>query len=388
MFGHRLTLFDLFGFKVHIDPSWLLLAALIVWSLAVGYFPFAAPGFAAATYWWMALAGLLGLALSIVVHELAHSLVARRFDMPIAGITLFAFGGVAEMTEEPTSPKGEFLMAIAGPLMSVAVSAVLWGVATLAVGMGADGGNPAMVVLSYLSLLNLLLAAFNMIPAFPLDGGRVLRAALWAWRKDVLWATRMAAASGTLFGLALVGWGIYSTIAGSLVTGIWWLLIGLFVRAAAAQAYQQQLARRLLSGQAVARLMKAEPVTVPPELTLDRLVEDYVYRFAFKSFPVAVGERLVGCVSLDVVKAVPRGEWPLHTVAEVMEGCGGATIPDTADAAEALARMRRGGRTRLMVTSGGRLVGVLSLRDLLAYLSLKDEVESAQPAGSGMRKVS
>ena len=237
MFANSIRLFRLFGFEVKLDASWLLLAVLIAWSLAVGYFPAVSPGLDTVTYWSMGIVGLFGLAFSIVVHELAHSLVARRFDMPIKGITLFVFGGVAEMRQEPTSPKGEFLMAIAGPLMSVAVAfgfgALAWAFGGAAVSGAAGDGAPRIdappfvLVLSYLSFINLLLAGFNLIPAFPLDGGRMLRAALWAWKGDILWATRIAAAAGSAFAFALMALGLFSVISGNLdrgiTHGIWFL---------------------------------------------------------------------------------------------------------------------------------------------------------------------
>jgi Zn-dependent protease/CBS domain-containing protein len=377
MFGGRLTLFELFGFKVRIDSSWLVLAALILWSLAAGYFPAIEPGYGPRIYWAMGLAGLLGLAASVVVHELAHSLVARRFDMPITGITLFIFGGIAEMDDEPSTARGELLMAAAGPLVSVAVALLLWGVVQGSLALGGTPDNPALVVVGYLSFLNLALAAFNMVPAFPLDGGRCLRAALWAWRGDLLWATRIATGAGSLVGLAVAGWGLWSVAVGNWLGGVWWILVGLFVRAAAAQAYRQAAGQGMLARQPVARLMNASPVAVEPGVTIERLVEDYFYRHGFKSFPVVVGGRLVGCVAIDAVKAVPRPQWKSRTVAEVMEGCAGATIPDNTDAAQALARMRRSGRSRMLVTHDGRLVGVLSLRDLLAHLTVRADLEKA-----------
>ncbi len=236
MFGSRLTLFEVLGFKVHIDASWLLLAGLIVWSLAAGYFPAVAPGRGAAAYWAMGLAGLIGLALSLVVHELAHSLVARRHGMVIAGITLFLFGGIAEMAAEPKAPKGEFRMAIAGPLTSLALAGLAWGAMLAAGAAGISAGNPVLAVVDYLATINLFLAAFNMVPAYPLDGGRVLRAALWAWRGDLAWATRMASASGVACGFALMALGAWSAATGAWVAGLWWFVLGLFLRTAALAA--------------------------------------------------------------------------------------------------------------------------------------------------------
>lgn len=229
MFAHRLPLFQLFGLKIRLHPSWLMLAALVLWSLGAGYFPYAIPGHPAWVYWLMAGAGLLGLAVSVVAHEMAHALVGRRFGMPMAGITLFVFGGVAELEAEPADPQGEALMALAGPLFSVAASGLFYGLEDLS-------GGVVAVVLDYLGFLNLLLAGFNMLPAFPMDGGRVLRAALWAWRGDVVWATRWAAAGSAVLGLGLMAVGLWQIMEGALAAGMWWLVVGFFVRAAAAQA--------------------------------------------------------------------------------------------------------------------------------------------------------
>lgn len=232
MFAHRLPLFQIFGLKIRLHPSWLLLAVLVVWSLGAGYFPFVAQGRAQWVYWAMAALGLLGLAVSVVAHEMAHALVGRRFGMPIAGITLFVFGGVAELEAEPTEPQGEALMALAGPLLSVAAAGLFYGLEEMSTGVAA-------VVLDYLGFLNLLLAGFNMLPAFPMDGGRVLRAALWAWRGDVVWATRWAAAGAAVLGLGLMAVGLWQVMEGALAAGMWWLVVGFFVRAAAAQAFQR-----------------------------------------------------------------------------------------------------------------------------------------------------
>ncbi|MBC7908391.1 MAG: site-2 protease family protein [Rhodospirillaceae bacterium] len=234
MFAYRLPLFQLFGLRVRMHPSWLLLAWLVLWSLGAGYFPYAAPGLAPWVHWAMAGSGLLGLAVSVVAHEMAHAVVGRRFGMPVAGITLFVFGGVAELEAEPTEPLGEVLMALAGPLFSVAAAGLFYGLEDLTVG-------PTAVVLDYLGFLNLLLAGFNMLPAFPMDGGRVLRAALWAWRGDVVWATRWAAAGAAVLGLCLMAVGLWQLMEGAIAAGTWWLVIGFFVRAAAAQACRRQV---------------------------------------------------------------------------------------------------------------------------------------------------
>lgn len=383
MFGRRLTLFDLFGFKVRLDASWFLLAGLVAWSLAVGYFPLAAPGYHAATYWIMGVVGVLGLALSVVVHELAHALVGRRHGMEISGITLFVFGGIAEMVDEPDSPGGEARMALAGPAMSVAIAGLaMAGDQLMAWLGGADAANPARQVLAYLMFLNLLLAAFNMIPAFPLDGGRVLRAALWAWRGDLLWATRQASRAGGVLGLGLIAIGLWQVVAGNLVAGGWWGIVGLFVRVAAAQAYRQQLVKAHRAEHSVGRLM-AEPVALAADMSVGEAVRDIVLRQPHGLYPVVDGEsRLVGCIETAAATALAESDC---LVADVMRPCGPATIGERADAAQALARMQRCGRTRLMVTRDGRLVGVLSVTDLLPALSVREEV--ALPRANGMARL-
>jgi Zn-dependent protease len=228
MFRYRVTLFSLFGFKVSVDASWLLLAVLITWSLAVGYFPQAAPGLPKETYWWLGVAGLIGFAFSIVFHELSHSLVARRFDMPIRGITLFVFGGVAEMEDEPPGAKAEFWMAIAGPLMSFFLALVFFLLGGLFVEAGAAKPTPLAVLFGLLAYINTVLGVFNLVPAFPLDGGRVLRAALWYWKGDIAWATRVAASAGSVFGFVLIAIGLVNAVTGNIVGGLWWFLIGRF----------------------------------------------------------------------------------------------------------------------------------------------------------------
>jgi len=381
MFGKRITLFRLVGFEVRIDVSWVIVALLITWSLAGSVFPARYEGLSVPTYWWMGIAGAIGLFLSVVVHELSHSIVARRFGLPMRGITLFIFGGVAEMAEEPPSAKAEFFMAIAGPLASVAIAGIGFAGARLAA--GSAWPTSVLGVLDYLWSINLLLAAFNLIPAFPLDGGRVLRSALWGISGRIGWSTRIASGIGSAFGLAVIFFGIYSFFRGDLIGGIWLFLIGNFLRGAAQAAYQQLVTQRVLTGEPVRRFMVEDPVTVPYGISVEQLVEEYIYRHHHQMYPVLQGDELVGCVSARDVKRLPREEWPQTTVKALSTGCSeGNTISPGADAAEALALMRRTGNSRLMVVEDGRLVGVLTLKDLLTYLSLKTDLEGARIDGA------
>lgn len=376
MFGKRIDLFKLFGFQVRIDFSWIIIAVLVAWSLSTGFFPFYLEGLSTGTYWIMGIVGAAGLFLSIIFHEFAHSLVARRHGMPMKGITLFIFGGMAEMSDEPTSARGEFMMAAVGPVSSLAIAGVFYllHLAGAQVGMS----RPVNGVVQYLAFINLILAAFNTLPAYPLDGGRVLRSILWAIKGNIRWATRIASGIGSGFGIALIILGIFNVLfAGNFIGGMWWFLIGIFLYNAARMSYQQLLTRRALEGESVRRFMKTDPVTVPPDLTLDRLVEDYVYAFHHKMYPVVTDSgKIEGCITTRQIKVIPREEWNQRQVGQVAAPCSGEnSISADTDAIKALSLMNRTGSSRLLVTEGDRLAGVVTLKDMLKFLSLRVELD-------------
>lgn len=377
MFGKSINLFRLFGFQVQADMSWLILAFLVTWSLATGYFPSYYLHLSSAQYWGMGILGAIGLFGSLIFHELSHSLVARRFGIPMTGITLFIFGGVAQMEDEPPSPKSEFLMAIVGPLSSLVLAVFLYGVAQ----GGRAGGWPEPVngILGYLSFINVLLAMFNMVPAFPLDGGRVFRSALWEWKGDIRWATRLAARFGSGFGIVLMVWGGFSFFTGNFVGGLWYGLIGFFLYGAADQTYQQMLVNQALRGESVRRFMSRDPITVSPDLSVQSLVDDYLYRYLHDMFPVLEGTRVVGCVSKKQVGNLLRAEWPHKSVADIMDSCSPEkTVQADSDARKALAQMSKTRSSRLLVLDGDRLVGMIVLKDVLKYLAFRLDLEEMQ----------
>lgn len=385
MFGKRIELFKLLGFSVKIDLSWLIIAVLVIWSLAIGWFPVNHPGWTTGTYWIMGLAGMVGLFTSIVLHELSHSLVARRFGMRMRGITLFIFGGVAEMDEEPPTAKAEFFMAIAGPIASILIAAVCYGIA----GVTANWREPVAGVFAVLAWINTVLVLFNMVPAFPLDGGRVLRAALWHFQNDIRKATKITSQLGAAFGIFLIFAGIFVAIfRQNIIGGIWFALIGMFLRGAAQMSYQQLLVRRALEGEPVRRFMSTDPITVPPNTSVAELVEDYIYAYHFKMFPVVENGRLIGCVTTRDVREVPREEWERQTVRDIAHGCTEEnTIPVDADAMQALSQMSKTNTSRALVVENGSLVGIVALKDLMRFLSLKVELEGDEnlpaPGGNG-----
>jgi Zn-dependent protease len=381
MFERKIPLFRLFGFKVGIDATWFILAVLITWSLAKGVFPRYFAGFSNGTYWWMGVAGALGLFVSIVFHEFCHSLAARQFDLPMKGITLFIFGGVAEMTKEPENAKSEFFVAIIGPISSVVLGGIIFLV--FAAGRAANWPGPVNGVLAYLGWLNIILAGFNMVPAFPLDGGRVLRSILWYVKGDLRWATRISSGFGSGFGLVLMILGIVSFIGGNYIGGLWYFLIGMFIRGASQMSYRQLLVKNALAGEPISRFMAPEVITAPPSITVADLIEDYFYRYHYKMFPVSEDGVLKGCVTTKQIKQLPKEQWATRKVSEIVQPCSEQnTISPKDDAMEALSLMNSTGNSRLMVVEGNILLGVISLKDMLKFMALKLDLETREKTAS------
>jgi Zn-dependent protease len=376
MFGRRFRLGEVLGFEIRADPSWAVLVLVVVWSLASGFFPALYPNVATASAWILAILGTAGLFISLLIHELSHSVVARGYGLHVGGITLFLLGGAAEMQSEPATPKAEFLIAAAGPVVSLALAFVCY-LATL-VGGAVGLPNAWVGVPYYLSIVNLALAVFNMLPAFPMDGGRILRAALWAWRRDIRRATRVATRLGQGLGMLLIAAGAaQAVLAGNLVGGMWWALIGLFVHGNAGATYTRLEERLSLRGLRVRDMMTRRPISVAPDMSLQALVDEVVYRHHHHRYPVVVAGRPIGYVGTHHLRAVAQAEWPRVTVREVMTPADrDNTIPAELDAQQALdlVQARRDGW--IMVVEHGVLVGVLALRDLQACLRLRRELGS------------
>ena len=387
MFGNRWHLFRLLGIPISVDASWLVILALLTVSLGSvfpslqhEYFPDVPDRLQSYQYWIMGLVAALGFFGCILLHELGHAIVARSRGMPIHGINLFLFGGVAEIGDEPPSARTEFLMAIAGPLVSLCLAILL----ALLSWIGYQGGwpHPAVIIFGYLAVINAVVLAFNLVPAFPLDGGRVLRSIIWGASGDLTRATYWAALLGQAFAWVLIAWGVMQFFAGNWLSGVWSGLIGWFLHNAATGSYQQLLMKQALHGEAVRHFMVPGVTAVPPSLDLRHWVEDFVYRSGARLFPVASDGRLEGFITTDVLARIPRSEWEAHTVGEFMrQDLKRITISPDADALEAMSRMRRIGASRLLVTEHDQLLGTVSLRDLLRFLDLKLELERGQREG-------
>ncbi len=380
-FGRDRTLFKLFGLPIKANISWLFLVALVLFTLAKGVFPsqFKAAGVEAdeLTYWVLAVIGTVGLFASLIIHEMCHSLVARSTGMPVAGITLFIFGGVSQLEDEPPTAGTEFFMAVVGPLSSVLLCGIL--VVVYLVSKQAGWGIEVRSVVGYLAFINGLLAAFNSLPAFPLDGGRVLRSIVWGITGDLHIATQVAVAIGSGLGFMLIvgGLGLMFFIPAYFISGLWLLVIGFFVRQAALSNLQMVQMREYLEGETVRRFMTTDVVTVHRDLNLQRFVDELVFHHRFNYYPVVdEAGRLTGVVSARAPRQVDQHEWGVTSVGDVMKAIDESmTIGADDDAVEALGALRRQEESRLVVVEDGRPIGIVSLRDLLGFLALKIDLE-------------
>lgn len=370
----ELFAFRIAGFRIRFDPTWLILALLISVTLTFSVFPSLYEGLSPRAYALMALVALFGLTFSIILHELGHSLVARRAGLPIEQVTLFMFGGAAELEAEPESARLELVMALAGPAVSIVIGAVLLGVYALS--GGADGTFGPLAVLHYLGLLNLALAVFNLIPCFPLDGGRVLRALLWLWGGDRYKATRRAVQISQGFTLGLMILGVLAALGGAVGAGVWWVLIALFIRGAVFGAWREAQARQFLSRMTVRDFMAREPIAADAGMTVAAFLERRLYPYHHALFPVLERGRVIGAAGAKEVAGVAQKDRPRRTLGEIASPLGedGVAAPSE-NAAAALARMTRAGVQTLVVLENGQLAGVLGAKDVLDYLRLRALLE-------------
>lgn len=368
------------GIPIRVHPSWFLVFFFVTWSLATGYLPEALPGLSDSRYWGMGAVAAVLLFVSVLLHELGHSYVAQRYRIPIGQITLFLFGGVAQMRAEPPSPKAEFLIAIAGPVVSFALGAFSLSLAAASEWWPAPSGGQGFAVLGgLLGLVNVQLGLFNLIPGFPLDGGRVLRAGLWAWGHDFHGATSRAAFLGLAFGLLLAGFG--AVLLGGAIAGVfdpstasnggWLMFIGAFLFGAAWSTRKQAALRLALSGTTVKDVMVRALVTVPPQLSLQTVVEEFFVAYGYGGFPVVEEGQVVGLIAVEDVQAIAQGLWSWRTVREVMRPASpDLFIPQDASMMQAMERMVRTNYDRLVVLEAGHPVGLVTRSAVAQFLQL------------------
>ncbi len=356
------------GIPIRVHFSWLVVFGLITWSLSTFYFPKAAPLLPALSYWVGGLAAALLLFVSVALHELSHSFVAIRYRLPILSITLFIFGGVAQMKGEPPSPRAEFRMAIAGPLSSFFLSLIFF-IVYISV-----TGPVARALFSYLAQLNLILGAFNLIPGFPMDGGRVVRAFLWKKTNDIFYATRRASSYGQKIALFFIIFGLISIFAG-FPGGLWLMLIGWFLHTAAQASYQQAGLQETLRGIKVRDIMVRDIVTISSDKTIDTAVNEYFLRYGYGGFPVMDDGRFLGFVTLKEIKDIPRERWKDVKVSEIfLPHDRRWEVSEDDDAMKALDLMISGDKGRLVVTEKGSVIGLITRNGIARYIQIMGRI--------------
>lgn len=371
-----LELFKVAGVQVEIDYSWIIIAILVWWSLSSGYFPNRYPGHSLGSYW---IAGAVGTVLffaSVLGHELSHAALANRLHENVSRITLFIFGGMAHMSGEPQTAGDEFKIAAVGPLSSFVFAAIFWIIGRALESVHAP--DLWVAVFSYLAFINVALAVFNLLPGFPLDGGRILRAILWRYWSNFRRASAAAADWGNTIAWGLIALGALEIFGGGLVGGIWMIFIGLFLRGAAAASYQSVIMEQILARARVADLMIREPISIAPETSVSDAIDRYFLHYGYTGFPVVRDGRAMGILSLRGVRESPREERANRHVLDIMTPVNeNLTIAPTATIADAMHRMADADSGRLLVLDGERLTGLLTRSQIARYVHLRSQLDPA-----------
>jgi Zn-dependent protease len=389
-----IKLFKIIGIRINLDYSWFVAFFLFAWSLGSSYYPQSVVGLSKSAYLIMGAISSLAIFICVLVHELAHSAVANRLGLNIKEITLFIFGGVAHLEEEPKKAMTEFWVAIAGPVASGLLALIFIGLKILlivtmtrpseaAIGIAVPGEissiYPAIIsILGLLARLTLMLLIFNLIPGFPLDGGRILRALWWAKSGDIKAATKIASSIGKSFALFLIIMGVLNLVSGNAIQGIWFLIIGLFLQQAADASYKAVINKITLAGIAVSEMMSKDVITLTEEQILSDVIEKVFFTHHFVSFPVVKNNAAVGLLTLNDVRAITKEDWAKTTVGEAMKRLtANMMFYPKDDAQDALHRMLRDDVGRYPVVDGsGHLVGIVSRRDIMKTMELKKTLSS------------
>jgi Zn-dependent protease/CBS domain-containing protein len=363
-----IRLFKIAGIDIDINISWIIILVLLTWSLATGWFSVLYPGWSTATYWLVSLISALLLFVSVLLHELAHSLVARMRGISVKSITLFIFGGVSNIEQEPTSPGIEFQLAFVGPLVSLLIGGIAFLLSLPLRGVN----SPLTAILSYLAITNVLLGIFNLIPGFPLDGGRVLRSIIWEATGSLQSATRVATMVGQVIAYLFIFWGIWLFFGGNVLNGIWIGFIGWFLLLSAQSANSQSMLQAMFRGVTVGEVMNPTPTTVPANISLQELVDNYFLPRGLRSALVIQDDQLAGLITLGDIRHVPREQWGQVPVSHVMIPLDRLhVVSPQQNLNDVLPLMVSRDVNQLPVMENGRLVGVVSRDAIMRYLEVR-----------------
>jgi Zn-dependent protease/predicted transcriptional regulator len=368
----NLRIFRLWGIPVEINVSWLVILALMTWTFATSLYPDVLPDGTKTEFWELGLLSTIFLFVSILLHEFSHSVVAARSGIPIRKITLFLFGGVAQMERDVDDPIVELKMAAAGPLMSVVLAGVFYGISRVFI-----HDRIVYNLTHMLSYINIVILVFNMVPGFPLDGGRILRSLIWHRTRNIQRATKITSRIGAVFAYVLMGIGVINVFYQNFIGGLWLIFIGFFVRQAAQSGYLIVTLRRALGHLRVSDVMRSPVVTVDASLDIRHLVDDFFLHYHYHSFPVLVNGVFVGMVSLKDVKKVEVERWPVSSVGQIADSEVVRYVLHPDFPAEALVQliMRKGYGRLPVIASDGRVVGIVSRRDLMETIKMETYLE-------------
>jgi Zn-dependent protease/CBS domain-containing protein len=368
MFSSGFRIGRIFGIPIFLHASWFIIFVLITLSLAV-YFAHLNPHWTRVQHWTVGIATSLLFFGSVLFHELAHSVVALHYRIPVVSITLFVFGGIARIGREPSSARQEFNIAVAGPISSYLLAAGFY-----LISISLSGSEMLVALATWLAQINFLLATFNLIPGFPLDGGRILRAAVWAWKKDFAAATRVASRGGQLFAYLLIFIGIVQAVTGNLVGGLWLAFIGWFLLTAAQESYAQVAVRNMLRDLRAADIMSAEVPTIPRDISLDEFVRE-LFRTGRRCHLVVDNGELVGMMTVHALNRVPRDDWPTTSVQAAMIPSGAIHwVRPGEPLLSILERMQSGDVNQMPVVEDGRIIGLISRDSILRVIQTRMEV--------------
>ncbi len=359
-----------FGIPLRLHYSWFIVFVLITWSLTYNFLQIY-------PHWGLVISIVAGVVTSllffgsVLAHELLHSIVAQAAGIPIHSITLFIFGGVSQMVEEPKKPQVEFRMALAGPLTSLVLGCIF-----LAIWYWLGDLSEFLKAISFwLGWINIALAAFNLVPGFPLDGGRVLRSLIWWQSQDLRRATRIASNVGRAIGFLLILIGIALIFFGNWINGLWLAFIGWFLENAASSSYRQLALQEILKGHRVSELMTRDCPTIPPQLTIQQLVNEQILTSGRRCFPVVQNDRVLGLITIHDIKGIPRQQWHTKTAEEVMTPFAKlkSVSPDE-DLATVLKILTEKNINQLPVIKDGNIVGMIARDNLLSFISVRSEL--------------
>ena len=375
------------GIDINIHWSWSIILILFAFQVAVGEIPESVPAGSQLLYWVLGAAGALLLFASVLLHELSHSFVAQARGLKVRDITLFIFGGAANIEEEPKTAGDEFVIAAVGPFTSLVLAAIFAGIALVLFPLVSTAGEGAAALFWYMAGINVLLALFNMIPGFPLDGGRVFRAIVWAVNKDFQAATRIAGNVGQLVAYGFIVFGLYQAFFAPNLGfgGLWLALIGWFLLNAAQQTTAGAAVRETLRGVTVANVMQPSPLVAMPHMTIAHLLTQFILPYNLRAIPVSSQEgQVVGIVTLSDIKDIPQDRWGIVTIADVMTGPDKLKVVRPQESLEhAMQLLGEGEFDQLpVVDQAGLLAGMVTRAGVLRWMQIRDELK-LKPKAAG-----